>query len=121
MYDEDGNIIFSGNIDVSASDTIKTTVIQPGAASTNMFEFVKLYPNPSDGIFTVTYATGSQRDVEIRVIDPLGQVVKVMTLKDNLPGIHNVNINVRSLAGGLYKVALYSKGQVLSKSAVLKQ
>lgn len=119
LFNEEGNIIFSGNINVSSSDTIKTAVLNPASASGSMFEFIKLYPNPSDGSFNVTYATGNQREVEIRIINPLGQVINVVQQKDDSPGIHNVELNNLGLSHGLYKVLLISDGQVLSKSAVI--
>jgi uncharacterized repeat protein (TIGR01451 family) len=121
LFNSEGDIIFSGNINVSLTDTVKTSVIEPVNKSGNMFEFIKLYPNPSNGSFHVTYATGNQRDVEIRVINPLGQVVRIIQTGNNMPGIHDVNVNVEAFSDGLYKVALYSGGEVLNKSAILKQ
>lgn len=121
LFDEEGNIIFSGEIDVNQSDTIPTALIQSADIKSRMFEFVKLYPNPSNGSFNITYATGSQREVEIRIINPLGQVVDVIQGDGDSPGIHDVYINADAFSGGLYKVVLYSEGQVLSKSAVIKE
>jgi hypothetical protein len=122
LFDEDGDILFSGDINVELVDTVKTSVIRPSSAqASSMFEFLKLYPNPSDGTFTVTYATDIKREVEIRLVNTTGQVVKMESPVDALPGIHNVTINANNLSGGLYKVVLVSEGQVLSKSAVIKQ
>jgi len=121
LFDEDGNILFSGDIDVTLSDTVNTSAINASNFSENMFEFINLYPNPSNGAFNVTYATGNQRAVEIRVINPLGQVIDIIQSEDNMPGIHNVNINTFGLSRGLYKIALYSDGKIISKSAVIKK
>ncbi len=121
LFDEEGNIIFSGDIDVTISDTVNTAVNEVENKSATMFEFLNLYPNPSDGSFKITYATGEQRAVEIRVLNPLGQVIDIIPGFDDSPGIHNVDINSYGLSKGLYKVVLYSEGKVLSKSALIKK
>ena len=120
LFDEEGNIIFSGDINVTTSDTINTSNLETSSISGSLFEFIKLYPNPSNGAFNITYATGSQRQVEIRVINPLGQVIDIIQAEDDTPGIHDVNIDSNGLSKGLYKVVLYSEGKVLSKSALIK-
>lgn len=121
LFNEEGNIIFSGDINVTLSDTVKTAVLNPAAASENLFDFINLYPNPSNGAFNITYATGNQRNVEIRIINPLGQVADIVQAKDNSPGIHNVQLINSGLSQGLYKVVLISEGQILSKSAIIKE
>ena len=121
LFDEEGNILFSGEIEVTLSDSINTSVINESLYSENMFEFIKLYPNPSNGAFNITYATGNQRSVEIRVINPVGQVIDIIQSESDLPGIHNIQVNTQAFSQGLYKVVLYSEGKVLSKSAVIKK
>jgi hypothetical protein len=121
LFDEEGNILFSGEIDVTLSDSVNTSAINESLYSENMFEFIKLYPNPSNGAFNITYATGNQRSVEIRVINPVGQVIDIIQGESDLPGIHNVQVNTQAFSQGLYKVVLYSEGKVLSKSAVIKK
>ncbi|MBN2773565.1 MAG: hypothetical protein JXR31_04905 [Prolixibacteraceae bacterium] len=121
LFDEDGNIIFSGEIDVSESDTLTTSVIQQGNLSGSLFEFINLYPNPSDGSFTVKYAVGTDRKVEVRIVGSLGKVVKLLTPENTQPGIHELNVDANNLPGGFYKVVLYSEGDLLSKSAVIKK
>ncbi len=121
LFDEEGNIIFSGDIDVSVSDTVGTSAIRPGEKSGNMFEFIKLYPNPTNGSFNVQYATSISREVEIRVINPLGQVIQTMKGGDSSAGVHDVRIDTHGLSRGLYKVVLYSEGKVLSKSVIMNK
>ena len=121
LFDEEGNIIFSGDIDVSASDTVGTSAIRPGEKSGSMFEFIKLYPNPTNGSFNVQYATSTSREVEIRVINPLGQVIQTMKGGDSSAGVHDVRIDTHGLSRGLYKVVLYSDGKLLSKSVIMNK
>jgi len=100
-------------------DCTNTAINQTG--STGDFEFLNLFPNPASGNFNVTYSVAKQRDVEIRVVNPIGQMVKIVQRTNETPGVHTVNVDARGLAYGLYKVVLYSDGQMLSKSAVLKE
>jgi hypothetical protein len=119
LISEEGNVVFDGEIDLANPDSVISSVQIPGEKSASMFEFINLYPNPSNGSFRVTYATGNQQDVEIRLVNPLGQTIKVLTPKDNFAGVHNTDIDARDLAGGMYRVFLYSEGEVRSKSVVI--
>ena len=65
--------IFSGNINIK--DTISTAVIQPGALKSGMFEFIKLYPNPSDGIIHLELDEKFQGKVSISITDVTGRMV----------------------------------------------
>jgi len=119
LISEDGNVIFDGQIDLANPDSVISSVEIPGEKSASMFEFINLYPNPTNGSFRVTYATGNQQDVEIRVVNPLGQTIKVLSPRDNMPGVHNLDIDAIELAGGVYRVFLFSEGEVRSKSVVI--
>jgi hypothetical protein len=119
LFDEEGSVVFSGEIDVTVTDTIVTSVITP-LKSTNLFEFINVYPNPSTGVFNLTYATSDKRDVEIKMINALGQTIEVIENKNSDPGIHTVVVDANYLPQGLYKFVIYSNGEILSKSAVKK-
>ena len=119
LISEEGNVIFDGEIDLANPDSVITSVADPGEKSATMFEFINLYPNPADGSFRITYATGERQDVEIRVINPLGQTIRVLQPEKNWPGIHNMDIDARNWADGMYRVVLYSEGDVRSKALVI--
>jgi hypothetical protein len=119
LISEEGNVIFDGEIDLANPDSVITSVAGPDEKSASMFEFLSLYPNPANGSFRITYATGDQQDVEIRVVNPPGQTIRVLRSGKNWPGIHNMNIDARDLADGMYRVVLYSEGEVRSKSLVI--
>lgn len=119
LISEEGNVVFDAEINLANPDSINTSVIDPGEVSGKMFEFINLYPNPTNGSFRVTYATSDQQDVEIRVVNPLGQTIKVLSPRDNMPGVHNMDIEARDLASGVYRVFLFSEGEVRSKSVVI--
>jgi len=121
LFDEEGNILYSGSIKVNPSDTVTGIVGPDGKSVTgNMFEFINLYPNPSGGSFRITYATGTPREVEIRVMTATGQLILNRMGPERRAGLHEVEMSPARLSPGLYKVILRSEGQVLSKSLVIK-
>ncbi|HHH55126.1 MAG TPA: T9SS type A sorting domain-containing protein [Bacteroidetes bacterium] len=95
---------------------VNSTTFETKDISAEIFEFLNINPNPSNGSFNVKYVTGKKRNVEIRIINQLGQVIKVIQTDNNTSGIHNVHVNTFALSKGLYRVLLYSDGQLLSKS-----
>gem|GEM_PF-862529 len=119
LYDEEGNIIFSGDIDVSVNDSVITSLVQPSLKSSSLFEFINVYPNPSsDGMYTLTYATSEKRDIEISVVNAAGQVMKTLQRKHEAPGIHKQSVDTRGFPSGIYKMVISSEGKILSKSAI---
>jgi hypothetical protein len=117
----EGNILFSGGIAVSEADTVSTSVTINGeGAQGKMFEFINLYPNPSNGSFQIAYATGNSRDVEIILYTATGQVIHTQRSPERLAGIHNVNVALNGLSAGFYKVVLISDGEIRNKSLVIK-
>jgi uncharacterized repeat protein (TIGR01451 family) len=100
-------------------DCLNTAVQQLKQVSD--FEFFNLFPNPAKGSFNITYRIGKQRDIEIRLVNPLGQTVKTIQRNNEEKGEHTIKIDVSKLASGLYKVVLFSNGETLNKSAVLKE
>jgi uncharacterized repeat protein (TIGR01451 family) len=121
LFDEEGNILYSGSIKVNPSDTVTGIVGPDGKGVTgNMFEFINLYPNPSDGSFRITYATGTPREVEIRVMTATGQLILNRMSPERRAGLHEVEMSPARLSPGWYKVILRSEGQILSKSLVIK-
>ena len=102
-----------------ASNVVKIRSIKYGKSG--MFEFINVFPNPSsDGLFTLTFATGDQNDVEISVVNTAGQVMNKMTRAISYPGIHKQVIDTQSYATGVYRMVISSGGKVLSKSVLKK-
>jgi hypothetical protein len=122
LFDKDGNVLFTGSIAVTISSDVSTAVQIEGGTGmrAGMFEFLNAYPNPTDGKFTLSYAIGSKRNVEIQLIDTNGQVLHSTIHDSSLPGIHNVNMDAGYLPKGNYFVRLISDGQVLAKPFILQ-
>ncbi len=119
LFDAEGNEVFSGKIDVASPDTVISSLNQLGEASGSMFEFLNLYPNPSNGSFRVTYATGNREDVELRLINTTGQTLRIFRPREKGPGVHNLDLDLRGLAAGMYRVLLYSGEDVKGRTVVI--
>ncbi len=120
LFDTEGNLIAGGQIEVSEIDTLATAVIDVKSAGAGLFDFVNLYPNPSQGEFTITYVTGQSMEIEILVVNPLGQLIKIQKEGTVVAGVHNTTIDVRGLPAGMYKTVLKAGDQLLSKSTLIK-
>ncbi|QIA08725.1 T9SS type A sorting domain-containing protein [Draconibacterium halophilum] len=120
LISEDGNVVFDGEIDLANPDSVITSVGNLGDVSGKMFEFINLYPNPSDGDFTVKYATGEAMDIDILIVNQLGQIVEVQNQGRVSVGVHNTTISAAGLPAGVYKAVLKSGNRTLTKSAILK-
>jgi uncharacterized repeat protein (TIGR01451 family) len=121
LFDKDGNVLFTGSIAVSSSSDVSTAIIEPGTGmSSGMFEFLNAYPNPTDGQFNLSFAIGSQRNVEIQMIDGSGQVLHSTLKPSSLPGIHTISMDAGYLPKGNYFVRIVSDGKVLSKPIILQ-
>ena len=115
----DSNIVFNGDVEVSVTGSVITSSLEPSVGNGTMFEFINVYPNPSsDGLFTLTYAISTKRDVEISVVNEIGQVMKKLQRNSESPGIHKLSIDTGGYPSGIYKMILSSEGKILSKSVV---
>ena len=122
IFDKDGNVLFTGSISLTNSTGVTTDVEINGGMGmrAGTFDFLNAYPNPSGGQFSVSFAVGSKRDVEVQLVDTNGQVLYSKIQDSNLPGIHNISMDASSLPKGNYYVRLVSDGQVLSKPVILQ-
>ena len=122
LFDKDGNVLFTGSISLTNSTGVTTDVEINGGMGmrAGTFDFLNAYPNPSGGQFSVSFAVGSKRDVEVQLVDTNGQVLYSKIQDSNLPGIHNISMDASSLPKGNYYVRLVSDGQVLSKPVILQ-
>lgn len=100
--------------------TLSTSSLLMGQTE-NLFEFINLYPNPTDGRFNITYATSDTKKVSIKVIDNTGQVLMQKQAKSAHAGIHEETLEESRLSSGVYHVILISEdGKTRSKSYVKK-
>ena len=69
------------------------------------FDDFKLFPNPSDGIFTLKFRTEETDDVEIFVYDVLGRKIASKTYKNSINSFDE-QINFSPLSKGIYMLRI---------------
>lgn len=88
--------------------------------STHTEEFLKLriYPNPSNGIYTIEMQQDATAGMSFRIIDLTGRNVLE---KQTTIGNQIQNIDASKLASGFYFLQVISKGKVLAVEKLMKE
>lgn len=118
LFDEDGNIIYSGKINNIESDTVTHSVIDPALGYKGMLDVVSVYPNPNTGDFTMTYATGSYASISVKIVNSKGQLVSTREILPKYPGLHEEKFFENNLHEGVYHIIIESDGRSVSKSFI---
>jgi hypothetical protein len=83
-------------------------------ANTNNSNTLKAYPNPNSGVFTIEFANGAEKTVQIS--DLTGRIVlEFATVEDAF------NVNITALANGVYYVKVQSANSVNDVFKLIKQ
>jgi hypothetical protein len=91
----------------------------PDAA--NFFELQSIYPNPAQNSVTIHFSTLSKGDVEIDIVDVLGQVVLKEDEKLFVAGSYSIGLDLKSLPSGIYYCKLTQGGNSLVKELVIQK
>lgn len=87
---------------------------------TNNISALKIYPNPSNGIFTLNYTMSGSDNVTISIINELGQQVYTEQRHAN-NGPVTEQLNVENLASGIYMLRIQtSKGIAVQKLSIMQ-
>ena len=97
------------------------TLISTGIENNSILSNIKIYPNPGNGIFNISYSLANVGNVNISIIDELGQVVYA-NAEQRSAGQTNEQINLENLAAGIYSLRLQtSSGITVKKLVVMKK
>ncbi len=83
------------------------------------YELLQNYPNPFNPSTTIPFTLSQFAQVELKIYDGLGRVVKTLVKQVMPPGRHEATFETAGLASGLYHYRLYVDGQVFTKSMML--
>jgi hypothetical protein len=81
-------------------------------------EKIKVYPNPSNGSFTVNISTSVSENIQINIINELGQIVYCENKQSNI-GINKEQLNLSNLASGIYTLRMESNSSIMIRKLVL--
>ena len=78
----------------------------------------QVYPNPSDGIFNISFNVEKTNNIEIKIIDLTGRTVFTDN-QNNYSGIYKKQIDISSFAKGTYILNIKSGNKIKTEKIVL--
>ena len=79
----------------------------------------KMYPNPSDGNFSIAYTLDKQAEVSIKLFDSTGKFVKLLHKKELSAGFYSNNYCLQELNDGLYLVEILLGNENETKQLII--
>jgi len=80
---------------------------------------VKLIPNPSNGQFFIDLQSDVVTDINIRVVNVLGEVVYQFT-KQNISSLDNYKVDLNNEANGIYFVNITAGNHTINKKLIIE-
>ncbi|MEI6489107.1 MAG: T9SS type A sorting domain-containing protein [Bacteroidota bacterium] len=100
----------------TVSNTINIT--NAGISDLSAEQSLELYPNPNDGVFTVSFVANSKSNYKLEVVNALGQLVYKQSIKD-VSGTYSQKIDITTYGKGVYLLLLVDdKNQTVKKVLV---
>lgn len=85
----------------------------------NLFQELRFYPNPNNGIFTIELASEEISPVEIRVFDTNGRLVYNET-ETNFTGNYQKEIDITSYGTGTYFLQIVKGSHAVTKKLIVQ-
>ena len=95
--------------------TQPTSRIEGGSALANL----DVYPNPSRDVFNVAFTSEDVQDLEVRVINVVGEVVYTEDLQQFV-GEYTKSIDLGSYTQGVYFLEITTNNGVVNKKLILQ-
>ncbi|MDY0102078.1 MAG: T9SS type A sorting domain-containing protein [Lentimicrobium sp.] len=104
------------NCTSSATSTVNfydcTGIDEPGINA------AEIYPNPSNGAFTIRFAKATSKTVNLTIADAAGN--EVYQLNNATPGNKELKVRVPGLAAGIYMVKITDDNKISSLRLIIK-
>src|SRR6056300_1265612 len=123
--DTSGTVTFNAN---NAGETVTVIAFGPCSSDTATFTFdvnqisvdedflngtLSIYPNPTRGLFNVEFATASATNVEISIVNMVGQVISNDVVTVN--GLYNNQFDLSNESAGVYFIKFTTEDGVLTE------
>ena len=123
--DTSGTVTFNAN---NAGETVTVIAFGPCSSDTATFTFdvnqisvdedflngtLSIYPNPTRGLFNVEFATASATNVEISIVNMVGQVISNEVVTVN--GLYNNQFDLSDESAGVYFIKFTTDEGVLTE------
>ncbi|MCK9616536.1 MAG: T9SS type A sorting domain-containing protein [Lentimicrobiaceae bacterium] len=113
-------VTITDNKGCQATDEIVVTMSNcEGIDEISAFASLKVYPNPNNGIFEISFKTVKQKQVDITITNPEGKVVfseKSFSFTDKV----NKTINLKNQSRGVYMLTLKCGTETLTQKLIIQ-
>ena len=113
----------NGRVMVMASDNIfysinDTKIIVEGTVGTEDFSFenFSVYPNPSSGVFNLSFTPDSSENIEVSLYDLRGRIINQFIYDDvNTSGVFNKQLDYNYIDSGMYFLVVKNGNKTATK------
>jgi PKD repeat protein len=103
----------------SVDSTFVVNVTGIGIEETELSRTLNIFPNPTDGAFTVNFSVDQSTEVSIRVLDALGRSVIVREM-GTVSGEQMIALDLSNNASGIYMVQIVTDKGTITKRLTLR-
>lgn len=98
---------------------VTLTVINDAGIEENLADGLSLYPNPTTGKFAITFDLSASHDMQIEVVNIIGEKV----ISKTFTGVQNqtFEFDANTFSDGVYFVVIRSEDQTISKKLVVRK
>ena len=80
---------------------------------------LKIYPNPSRDIFNITFTSNEKQDLEIRIINVIGENIFIES-KQQFVGEYTKQIDLKEYPKAIYFLEIETNNGVINKKLILQ-
>ena len=107
VIENTAEIYFDFNPAIVTNTVINTIVTITDINENEEFDNkVNVYPNPSEGNFSISFELKRSEEVSISIVDILGKEVESISRKSLEKGIHKREMNLNSMNSGIYFMSI---------------
>lgn len=105
-------IYFDFNAPIVTNTTYNSYIDMPTSVSEKQKDSYAIYPNPTNGIFTIEFSSKEKQNIQI--LDIAGNIVLLQTIENG-----KGNIDANHLAAGIYNVNIKGNSGITNKKLVI--
>jgi hypothetical protein len=114
----------SGDLPIPYSYTLTegtppTNTLSLNKIPNNLLSGFNVYPNPSQGLSTVSYYLNQTKSIKVELFELNGKLVKELSNKIQSTGNHSEIIDLQNVAKGVYFIKTTSEGAELSQKMIV--
>jgi hypothetical protein len=86
----------------------------------DLLNAITIFPNPTTGLFNISFESDRARRVQIEIFDPTGRRVSYQSVIFNAPGEYNVPCDIGSMPSGSYFIRITADDTHVNTQPILK-